>query len=103
MPSTIPVTAESFIRAESDLYFGTVAVKRGGFGTFEHRRAPADVADQSDVRMSRDTLYSAAVIDLDATPVTITLPAAGTRGRAVGRGGDIAAPVSPRSGAHAAP
>ena len=33
---TVPVTADNFIRAESDLYFGN-AVKEGGFGKF-HRR-----------------------------------------------------------------
>ena len=31
------------------------------------------------VRMNRDTLYSSAVFDLDASPVTITMPDAGPR------------------------
>lgn len=31
------------------------------------------------VRQNRDTLYSAAVFDLDAGPVTVTLPDAGGR------------------------
>ena len=79
MPGTIPVTAENFIRAETDLYFGAVAVKEGGFGAFEHHRGPADVANQNVIRLNRDTLYSAAVFDLDAAPVTITLPEAGDR------------------------
>jgi hypothetical protein len=30
----VPVTVENFIRAESDLYFGAVALKDGGFGKF---------------------------------------------------------------------
>jgi hypothetical protein len=34
---------------------------------------------QSVVRMNRDTRYSAAIFDLDAGPVTITLPDAGKR------------------------
>ncbi|MFY9839702.1 MAG: hypothetical protein WAK55_25165, partial [Xanthobacteraceae bacterium] len=35
---TTPVTVDDFIRAESDLYFGTVALKEGGFGKFFHNR-----------------------------------------------------------------
>ena len=31
------------------------------------------------IRLNRDTLYSSAVFDLDAGPVTITLPDAGKR------------------------
>jgi hypothetical protein len=27
----IPVTAENFVRAESDMYFGVIALKEGGF------------------------------------------------------------------------
>lgn len=34
----IPVTADNFIRAESDLYLSVVALKEGGFGKFEHHR-----------------------------------------------------------------
>jgi hypothetical protein len=72
------VTADNFIRAESDLYFGNV-VKDGGFGKFHHIREPTPLDKQDVIRMNRDTLYSAAVFDLDAGPVTITLPDAGKR------------------------
>ena len=75
---TIPVTADNFIRAESDLYLGNV-IKEGGFGKFYHRREPENVDHQIVVRLNRDTLYSGAVFDLDAAPVTITMPDA--RGR----------------------
>lgn len=75
---TIPVTPDNFIRAESDLYFGGT-VKDGGFGKFFHRRQPTAIDGQTVIRMNRDTLYSAAVFDLDAGPVTITLPDAGKR------------------------
>ena len=74
----IPVTVENFIRAESDLYFGAV-VKRNGFGKFEFTRTPSLIEEQTVVRMNRDTLYGAAIFDLDAGPVTITLPDAGAR------------------------
>ena len=74
----VPVTADNFPRAESDLYFAGI-VKDGGFGKFTHRREPAGIDNQTVIRLNRDTLYSAAVFDLDAGPVTITLPDAGKR------------------------
>jgi hypothetical protein len=37
------------------------------------------IDNQAVIRGNRDTLYSAAVFDLDAGPVTITLPDAGKR------------------------
>ena len=77
-PSVSPVTPENFVRAESDLNFGHI-VKDGGFGKFNHRREPASIENQTVIRLNRDTLYSAAVFDLDAGPVTITLPNAGKR------------------------
>lgn len=73
-----PVTVDNFIRAESDLYFNNM-VKDGGLGTFVHRRQPAEVDRQTVIRLNRDTLYSSAVIDLDAGPATITMPDAGKR------------------------
>jgi hypothetical protein len=72
------VTADNFIHAETDRYFAAV-IDDGGFGTFFHRREPAPIDHQPVVRMNRDTLYSGAVFDLDAGPVTITLPDAGER------------------------
>jgi hypothetical protein len=76
--SKIPVTADNFARAESNLYFNGV-VKDGGFGTFMHRREPTRIDNQTVIRVNQDTLYSGAVFDLDAGPVTITLPDAGGR------------------------
>ncbi len=76
--SPVPVSADNFVRAESDLYFSGV-VKNGGFGRFDHTRSPAPIDKQTVIRLNRDTLYSAAVFDLDAGPVTITLPNAGKR------------------------
>ena len=64
---------DNFVRAESDLYFGNI-VKDGGFGKFLHRREPAAIDNQTVIQLNRDTLYSAAVFDLDAGPVTVTLP-----------------------------
>lgn len=70
---TIAVTVEDFPRAESDLYFANI-VKDGGFGNFHHRRHPAPIDDQIVIRLNRDTLYSSTVFDLDAGPVTVTIP-----------------------------
>ena len=78
MPETIPVTADNFTRAETDLYFGN-SVREGGFGKFHHFREPAPIDNQTVIRMNRDTLYSSAVFDLDAGPVTITMPEVGKR------------------------
>jgi hypothetical protein len=54
-------------------------VKDCGFGQFNHNRSPTTIDKQFVVRMNRDTLYSASVFDLDAGPVTITLPDTGKR------------------------
>lgn len=76
--NTVPVTPDNFVRAESDLFFGNI-VKDGGLGKFDHRREPASINNQTVIRPNRDTLYSAAMFDFDAGPVTITLPDAGKR------------------------
>jgi hypothetical protein len=73
-----PATVDNFIRAESDLYFSGI-VKDGGFGKFNHRRELASLDNQIVIRLNRDTLYSSAVFDLDAGPVTISLPESGKR------------------------
>ena len=76
---TSPRDGRQFRRApKSDLYMGS-AVKDGAFGKFVHRREPTAIDKQTVIRMNRDTLYSAAVFDLDAGPVTVTLPDAGKR------------------------
>jgi hypothetical protein len=73
------VTADNFNRAETDLYFASAANEAGGVGKFYHRRDVMPVEHQTVVRSNRDTLYSSAVFDLDAGPVTITLPDPGDR------------------------
>jgi hypothetical protein len=74
----VPVTVDNFIRAESDVYMGSLA-KDGSFGRFRHRREPAAIDDQTVIRLNRDTLYSSALFDLDSGPVTITMPDSGKR------------------------
>ena len=79
-PSAAPVavTVDNFIRAESDTYFANIA-KRGSLGKLSHRREPVSIDQQAVIRQNRDTLYTSGVFDLDAGPVTITLPEAGKR------------------------
>ena len=69
----VPVTIDNYNRAQSDVYFALIA-KGGAFGKFSHGRSLAPIAQGGIIRPNRDTLYSLAVFDLDAGPVTITLP-----------------------------
>jgi hypothetical protein len=71
--STELVTVENYNRAQTDVNFAGV-VKNGGFGKFRHGRELAPPVQQGIVRPNRETLYSFAIFDLDAGPVTITLP-----------------------------
>ncbi|WP_029105028.1 DUF1254 domain-containing protein [Mycobacterium sp. 360MFTsu5.1] len=67
------MSPDNFARAESDLYFSGI-VNDGGVGGFLHHRELSSIDHQVVIRQNRDTLYSAAVFDLDAGPVTVTLP-----------------------------
>jgi Protein of unknown function (DUF1254) len=80
----VPVTVKTFARAETDMYFGRT-VQQGGFGKFKHTRLPTPIDQQDVVPMNRDTLYSSDVFDLNAGPVTITLPDAGKAFHVVAR------------------
>ena len=72
------VSPDNFVRAASDQQF-TDVVNDHGFGRFFHQRDMLPLDRQLVVRSNRDTLYSAAVFDLQAAPVTITLPDPGSR------------------------
>ena len=76
--NTVLVTVDNFIRAESDKALAST-VKLDGFGKFYHARELSPLDRQIVARQNRDTLYSLAVIDFDAGPVTVTLPEAGSR------------------------
>jgi para-nitrobenzyl esterase len=73
-PSGKLVTVDNFVRAETDMYFS-----KGEFGKLRHARTMADIDHQDVVRMNRDTLYSSGVFDLNASPLTVTLPDPGKR------------------------
>ncbi len=72
-----PVTIDTFVRAETDTAIRGLH-DQIGFGAFFHIRAPTPLDDQPVIRMNRDTLFSASVLDL-SEPVTVTLPDAGDR------------------------
>jgi para-nitrobenzyl esterase len=74
----VPVTIENFNRAETDLYFGRF-VKEKGLGKLGGTGEVTPIDKQDVVRMNRDTIYSSGVFDLDAGPLTITLPNTGKR------------------------
>jgi hypothetical protein len=74
----VPVTADNFNRAESDMYFAG-RVKESGIGKLFHYREVMPIDKQAVIRVNRDTLYSTGVFDLDAGLVTVTLPDPGKR------------------------
>jgi hypothetical protein len=74
--SPILVTPDNFNRAETDMNFAGGGGRQ--VGRFLHHREPISI-DFPIVRPNRDTLYSLSVFDLDAGPVTVTLPNAGQR------------------------
>ena len=71
------VNVSNFVRAESD-----VAIKKiyaiVGLSTCFHNRVPTPIDDQKVIRMNRDTLYSAIILDL-SEPATIIMPEIGGR------------------------
>lgn len=78
MTESIPVTVDQFKRAETDRYMATTG-DTVGTGVLVHQRNLVDIDKQDVIRMNRDTIYSYVTIDLEAGPVTLTLPESGTR------------------------
>ena len=72
------VTVENFNRAETHRMFTNLQAMGGAPGEFFHVRSPASVDAQPVIRMNRDTLYSAAIIDL-SSGATLTIPDSGER------------------------
>ena len=72
------VDADTFARAETDRMFTALAADAGGVNRLNHSRTPTPLTHQPVIRMNRDTLYSAAVVDLSEGAV-LTLPDTGGR------------------------
>ena len=75
--NAVPVTADNFNRAETDMYFGTI-VKDRGIGSLRYALELA-LFDSPIAQPNRDTLYSLGVFDFDVGSVTVTLPSVGNR------------------------
>jgi hypothetical protein len=75
---SIAVNVENFARAESDRMFASFADEAGGVNRLSHHRAPTAVDRQPVIRMNRDTLYSAAVVDI-SDGAHLTIPDGGRR------------------------
>ena len=69
----LKVTANNYVRAETDVQMKGYIESYKSFGKFSHFRKPYDVDNQVTVSGNRDTLYSVGVFDL-RSPVTVTLP-----------------------------
>jgi len=76
--SGIPVNVDNFARAESDRMFASFVADAGGVNRLVHHRAPTPVDHQPVIRMNRDTLYSAAVVDI-SDGATLAIPDGGGR------------------------
>lgn len=72
------VTFENFVRIESARMFAGIAAAAGGANVWNHVKVPTPIDEQTVIRMNRDTLYSAAIIDVSAG-ATLTVPDAGDR------------------------
>ncbi len=72
------VTVENFIRVESDRMFAAIGSDTEGINRWKHYREPSPLDHQNVIRLNRDTLYSASVIDA-REGFTLTLPETGGR------------------------
>jgi hypothetical protein len=75
---TTRVTVENFPRAESDHMFAAVSRDAGGLGKWVHIRTPTPIDHQPIIRQNRDTLYSAAIVDVQED-ARVTVPDTGDR------------------------
>lgn len=74
----VPVTVDSFVRAETDRMFAALQADAGGVNQLHHNRAPTPIDHQTVIRMNRDTLYSLAIVDI-SKGATVTIPESGDR------------------------
>jgi hypothetical protein len=74
----VMVNVENFARAETAAQFDRIVKMAGGVNVFFHLRGPAPLDQQTVIRMNRDTIYSAAVVDI-SEGATFTVPDAGDR------------------------
>jgi len=78
MGDPVMVTVDNFVRAESNRMLAAIMGQAGGINQWTHIRVPTPLDRQTVIRMNRDTLYSAAVVDL-ADGAVLTMPDSGER------------------------
>ncbi len=66
--ASVKVTPDTYIRAETDRAFHNFSQQAGGVNRWFYIRKPTPLDQQSVVRMNRDTLYSASVVDTSKGP-----------------------------------
>jgi len=74
----VMVNADNFVRAETATQFDRIVEMAGGVNRFFHLRGPTPLDKQTVIRMNRDTIYSATVVDI-SKGATFTVPDAGDR------------------------
>ena len=74
----VPVNVLNFVTAQTAMQFDTYQKKAGGVNKVLSIREPAPIANQTTIRLNRDTLYSFSVIDI-SEGATVTLPEADSR------------------------
>jgi hypothetical protein len=72
-PVSVAVDVENFVRAETDRMCASFQAEAGGVNRLKHNRTPTPVEHQPVIRMNRDTLYRAAVVDI-SDGATVTIP-----------------------------
>ena len=72
------VNVDNFRAAETARLFDEGLKVSGGINRWFHYRAPTGVENQPVIRMNRDTLYSAAIVDISEGAV-VRLPDPGFR------------------------
>lgn len=76
--AAIPVNTDNYVRAESARMFDGVLATAGGTNVWMHSRVATPVDEQIVIRMNRDTLYSAAIVDI-SNGATLIMPEAAGR------------------------
>jgi hypothetical protein len=76
----VQVNVDNFVRAETASQFDSFldAYVGGKVNTWAHIRMPSPIDNQTVIRMNRDTLYSATIVDI-SKGATLTIPDTGDR------------------------
>ena len=74
----VVVNVDNFVRAETAAQFDRTLQITGGINKWAHIRQPTPLDQQPVIRMNRDTLYSAVIVDI-SKGATLTIPESGDR------------------------